>query len=43
MKEKKLTLKDIKVNDIIHIWYNDEKKGTVSRIQVSGTFKTNSK
>jgi len=42
-KEKKLTIKDLKANNIIWIWYADAKKGTVSRIQVNGTYSSNTK
>lgn len=43
MKEKKLTIKDLKANNIIWIWYADKNKGTVSRIQVNGTYSANAK
>ncbi len=36
--EKKLSTKDLKANNILHIWYADSKKKTISKILVQGTY-----
>jgi len=38
MTEKKLTVKDLKTNNIVYIWYSDSKKTTAKRIMVIGTY-----
>ncbi|WPX08532.1 hypothetical protein [Anaerocellum danielii] len=42
MTEKKLTVKDLKANNIVYIWYSDSKKTTAKRIMVMGTYSQNS-
>lgn len=43
MTEKKLTIKDLKANNIVYIWYSDSKKTTAKRIMVMGTYSQSSK
>jgi len=43
MTEKKLTVKDLKANNIVYIWYSDSKKTTAKRIMVMGTYSQSSK
>ena len=38
LTEKKLTVKDLKTNNIVYIWYSDSKKTTAKRIMVMGTY-----
>ncbi len=42
MTEKKLTVKDLKANNIVYIWYSDSKKTTAKRIMVIGTYSQSS-
>lgn len=43
LTEKKLTVKDLKTNNIVYIWYSDSKKTTAKRIMVMGTYSQSSK
>ncbi|ADQ05515.1 hypothetical protein Calow_1996 [Caldicellulosiruptor owensensis OL] len=38
MVEKKLTVKDLKSNNIVYIWFSDSKKTTPKRVMVMGTY-----
>ncbi|ABP68026.2 hypothetical protein Csac_2449 [Caldicellulosiruptor saccharolyticus DSM 8903] len=42
MTEKKLTVKDLKTNNIVYIWYSDSKKTTAKRIMVMGAYSQSS-
>jgi hypothetical protein len=39
-ESKNIELKDIKVGDMIQVWYSDKEKGTISRVSIS-SFKKN--
>lgn len=42
MTEKKLTVKDLKTNNIVYIWYSDSKKTAAKRIMVMGIYNSQS-